>query len=66
MKGERSNGLLDDGEEYLNDDFEVENSTPPMFEPWRIDGACVELCGQLLEATEQLAAIVKRLCSLYV
>lgn len=67
QKDERTNGLLgDDGERYLEDDFEADFHTPPMLEPWRIERASVELCGEIAKKSQELITLVNRLCSLYV
>lgn len=67
MKDERTSGLPgEDGEKYLEDDFEVDSHTPPMLEPWRIEGASVELCGEIAKKSQELITLVNRLRSLYV
>lgn len=59
------NGTPYDEEKYLEDDFADDPEPSPMLEPWRIEGACVDLCVQLMRELEVVNKLVNRLHALF-
>lgn len=64
-KGNPNGTLYDDEEKYLEDDFECDSEPSPMLEPWRFEGACVDLCVQPKKELEVVNKLVNRLNALF-